>query len=232
MIAYRGIKTLEVLEGADNYNAWIAEKFFPYIKTPALEIGAGTGNISSFFTEIESLVLTDNDSKLVKFLANKFVLQKNVRAEVLDIASKFGEVKNKFKTIYAINVLEHIKDDNLALKNIGKLLVPNGKIILLVPAKKFAYTKLDKSLGHYRRYERQELVEKLERSGFKVEKVEYFNVLGLLSWLIRDRISRNHNQLKKSQVKVFDAIVPLLRKIEPTKNLPFGISLIAVARRR
>ena len=103
---------------------------------------------------------------------------------------------------------------------------------MLVPAKKFAFNKLDKNLGHYRRYEKQELKEKLENAGFKLETLEYFNMLGLLSWVVRNAISKNHNQLKPSQVKIFDLVVPLLRIIEPKKGLPIGISLIAVATKK
>lgn len=232
MVKYKGLKTLEVLEGADNYNDWIASALSPYIDSPALEIGAGIGNISEFFTKLQKLVVSDNDPKLVKFLENKFVSKKNVRAEVLDITSKLGEVKDRFKTVYAINVLEHIKDDELALKNISNLLLSGGKIVLLVPAKKIAFTKLDKSLGHYRRYEKEELRKKLVDANFTIERIEYFNVVGLLSWMIRNKIDNVHNQLKPSQVKFFDLIVPILRRVEPRSGLPLGISLIAVASKK
>lgn len=232
MVKYKGLKTLEVLEGADNYNAWIANVLYPYIKSPALEIGAGIGNISEFFNKLEDLVLTDKDSKLVKFLEKKFSSRKNVRAEVLDISGRSLRIKEKFRTAYAINVLEHIKDDELALKNIGKLLVPGGKIVLLVPAKKFAYTTLDKNLGHYRRYEKEELKEKLTVQNFIIEEIEYFNIVGLLSWVIRNKIDNSHNQLKPNHVKFFDSIVPFLRNIEPKSGLPLGISLIVVASKK
>ena len=229
MTKYKGFKTLEVLEGADNYNRWIASRLAPHIKSPALEIGAGIGNISEFFSDRKELVLTDIDSNLTNFLREKFKKNKNIEIEELDIARSFGKINNKFRTIYAVNVLEHIKNDEIALKNANNLLLPGGKLILLVPAKKFAYTKLDKSLGHFRRYEKGELRVKLENSGFEIEKLEYFNALGLISWIIRSKITRNHKELKKSHVKFFDSLVPLLRLLESKRGLPFGISLIAVA---
>ena len=232
MAKYQGLRTLEVLEGADNYNAWIAGTLSPYVKSPALEVGAGIGNISEFFDKLESLVVTDSDPKLVKLLENKFLPRKNVNTEVLDITSKFGEFKNRFKTVYAVNVLEHIEDDKLALQNINKLLIPGGKIVLLVPAKKFAFTKLDKSLGHYRRYEKEELRKKLVDVNLIIEKIEYFNIVGLLSWMIRNMIDNSYNQLKPGHVKFFDSIVPFLRSIEPKNGLPVGISLIAVASKK
>lgn len=232
MVQYKGLKTLEVLEGADNYNAWIASILSPYIKFPALEIGAGIGNISDFFSKKEKLTVTDIDRELVNFLKKKFSDRKNVTAEVLDISTRSLSVKSKYRTVYAINVLEHVKNDELALKNIGKLLIPGGNIVFLVPAKKFAYTSLDKNLGHHRRYEKKELVKKLIDKGFNIEKIDYFNIVGLLSWLIRNKIDNNHNQLKPNHVKFFDSIVPLLRIIEPKSGLPIGISLIVVASKK
>lgn len=229
---YQGVKTLEVLEGADNYNCWIADRLKAYIKSPALEIGAGTGNISSSFTSLKSLVLTDIDTTLVKQLRSKFSGKKNVAVETLNIESSLGKVNNLFQTVYSVNVLEHIRDDRKALDNMNKMLKKGGRIVLLVPAKKWAFTKLDKSLGHFRRYEKKELREKIENSGFEIESIEFFNILGLLSWMVRDRVSRNHLHLNKGHVKVFDTIVPFLRRIEPKRGLPAGISLIVVARKK
>lgn len=227
MPKYKSVNVLEVLEGADRYNGWIANRIKPYIASPALEIGAGIGNISSFFANLDSLTLTDFDESLVKELSKKFDKKNNITAETLDIQKDFYKVTNTFKTVYAVNVLEHIKDDEKALRNIYKLLDKKGKIILLVPAKQFAYTNLDRELGHFRRYEKKELKDKLTKAGFKVREVSFFNLAGLLSWVVRDKINSGES-LKPYQVRLFDAIVPLLQFIEPKKKLPLGISLIAI----
>lgn len=228
MTKYKGIKTLEVLEGADNYNHWISNRIKKYIFSPALEIGAGTGNISTSFTNLEDLVVTDIDSTLVEKLKKRFKGNKNIRVEDLDISTKLSNIKNKFNSIYSVNVLEHIKNDEIAIQNMYRLLNNHGKVVILVPAKRFAYKKIDKRLGHFRRYEKEDLTEKLKKAGFKIVEVEYFNFVGLLSWLIRDKITKKHNYLNPSHVKMFDLLVPVLRMIEPRKNLPIGISLIAI----
>lgn len=231
MKKYNGVKTLEVLEGADNYNNWIASRIKDYIQSPALEIGAGTGNMSTFFKDIEDLTLTDIDASLVEKLQQKFKNNKNIHCEAFDIASNLKTIKFKFKSIYSVNVLEHIKDDERALKNINSLLERNGNLVLLVPAKKYAYNKLDKKLGHFRRYEKNELREKLEKASFKVVRIDYFNAVGLISWMIREKISRK-SELKPYQVKFFDWIVPFLKIIEPKSSLPAGISLIAICKKK
>ncbi|HXB11728.1 MAG TPA: hypothetical protein VNZ45_07065, partial [Bacteroidia bacterium] len=51
MIKYQGISTLEVLKEARNYNKWLADTIIRYLSSPALEVGAGTGNLSSHFLQ-------------------------------------------------------------------------------------------------------------------------------------------------------------------------------------
>lgn len=228
---YKAVKTLEVLEGADNYNSWIASRIRPYIKSPALEIGAGIGNISDFLSSIADLTLSDIDESLVNHLKRKFRNKKNIKSEVFDISKDIHKVSNRFRTVYSVNVLEHIEDDAFALRNMLKLLEKGGRVVVLVPAKKRAYKALDKHLGHFRRYEKEELSRKIQTAGFELEYISYFNSLGLLSWVIRDYIGGNQSHLKPAHVKFFDAIVPVLRRIEPKSNLPFGISLIAVGKK-
>lgn len=229
MIKYQGLSTLEALEGAKRYNRWIAEQFLPYISYPLLEIGSGTGNLSTFFIGKGKTVLSDVDKELVKNLGKRFRSSKSASSVILDIADKIpASDKNKYKSIVAVNVLEHIKDDTKALKNMFLLLQKAGKLLLLVPAKQRAYTQLDKKLGHFRRYEKEDLIRKLKLAGFTVKKLYFFNMLGLLSWTIRDKVERGH-QIRPYQAALFDLIVPLLKTIENQVTPPVGISLIVIA---
>lgn len=233
MIKYQGLSTLEVLKEAKNYNKWIADSVHENLSTPVLEIGAGTGNLSTFFLDITPFYITDKDPGLVKNLRKKFQGNKGIHIRILDITKPIPkDFYSFFSCVFAINVLEHIEDDINSLKNIRKLLKRKGKLLLLVPAKKKAFTKLDTELGHYRRYEKQELINKLVSSGYKVEKIYFFNVVGLISWILRDKVHRNNFHLKPYHITLFDKIVPSLRIIENHMNIPIGISLIAVATKK
>lgn len=232
MIRYQGLSTLEILEEAKNYNNWIAEQFLPLSKTPLLEIGSGTGNISKHFANRKQVTLSDIDTGLVKKLQKKFSRKKISDIRTLDISGKMKKNDmGKYQTIIAINVLEHIKDDKKALANMYSMLKKNGKLLLLIPAKKIAYTRLDKNLGHFRRYEKDELSKKLKVSKFTVEKLYFFNIVGLFSWIVRDKIESSH-QMKPYQVILFDKIVPVLKVIERFIKMPVGISLIVVATKK
>ncbi len=231
MIKYKGIKTLEVLEGANNYNRWIAEELLGYAKGLVIEIGSGTGNISAHFLKKKNLYLSESDPGLVKYLKKRFKGRKGVRILNLDILNKDKALKEKFGTVISVNVLEHIKDDDKAIKNINFILKKEGRLLMLVPAKKIAYTNLDRQLGHFRRYEKKDLKKKLEENGFLIEKLFYFNAVGLVSWVVRDKFYRTSINLSPWQVFIFDRLVPLLKKAENIMKPPLGISIIVVARK-
>ncbi len=229
MSKYIGLSTLEVLKNAKNYNKWIADKILAHIETPAIEIGAGIGNLTSYFLDKKPLYATDVDIELVSRLKKRFK-HKNILIDCLDITKKIPvKYRSFFATVFSINVLEHIEDDNKALENMNLLLKKGGRIVLLVPAKKYAFTKLDKELGHYRRYEKSEIINKLNKAGFVVENATFLNIVGLLSWFMRSKLEGGNVKLKSYQVRIFDFAVPFLRVAESFIKIPVGISLVVVA---
>lgn len=229
---YQGVQTLEVLEQANNYNKWIAQSVGAYIIPPVLEIGAGLGNITTLLTIHKPFLATDKDPNLVKILRKKFKNKKEMSFGVLDIERGYSKNKmNFFNSVFSVNVLEHIKNDVVALKNMKRVLKPGGVVVLLVPANHFAYTQLDRELGHFRRYSKKELQDKLREAGFVDIRIKHFNIVGLASWVVRDKIWKKNSGLLASQVAIFEKVVPILKFIESLLPMPIGISLIAVARK-
>lgn len=228
---YQGLTTLEALTEAKNYNRWIASNFYPYIKAPLLEFGAGIGNISELLSSYTPLCLTDTDERLLAHLKEKFSHSNDISVEYLDITQPPPDhLVESFQSVIGINVLEHIEDDEKALSHLGSLLRPSGRLLLLVPSKKWAYTDLDRQLGHFRRYEKKELAVKLVKASFRIEKLYFFNLIGLLGWIIRDKIPRSEG-LSSSQISLFESMVPILKPIESKVRMPLGISLIAIAQK-
>ncbi|HYT41626.1 MAG TPA: class I SAM-dependent methyltransferase [Methylomirabilota bacterium] len=230
-MSYQGLTTLEILTEAKNYNRWIAENFYASIKAPLLEFGAGIGNISELLSSYTPLCVTDTDARMLAHLKNKFSHINDISVHFLDITQPPPEhLVGSFQTVIGINVLEHVEDDEKALFHLGNVLKPSGRLLLLVPAKKWAYTDLDRQLGHFRRYEKKELAEKLVKASFQIEKLYFFNIIGLLSWIIRDKLQRSGG-LRPYQISSFDSIVPLLKRVEAKISMPVGISLIAIAQK-
>ena len=97
-------------------------------------------------------------------IAKKKIYSKNVHFENIDVAN----LKDRFDLIFLLEVLEHVKNDLAMLEQLSKKnLVPDGYLVLTVPAHPFLYSKFDKSMGHYRRYKKKELLNILKKSGFK-----------------------------------------------------------------
>ena len=71
--------------------------------------------------------------------------------------------------ILLCDVLEHIKDEQLFLSELHKLLMPDGKIIITVPSYQCLFSEHDQFLKHYRRYNRKQLCKILQRAGFEIE---------------------------------------------------------------
>ena len=198
---------------------------------PLLEFGAGIGNISELLSAYRPLCLTDTDARMLAHLKKKFCHINDVSVDFLDITQPPPEqMVESFQTVISINVLEHVEDDEQALFHLRNVLKPSGRLLLLVPAKKWAYTDLDRQLGHFRRYEKKEPGVKLAKASFQIEKLYFFNIVGLMNWIIRDKIERSGG-LRSYQISLFDSIVPFLKRVESKVRMPFGISLIAIAQK-
>ena len=128
-----------------------------------------------------------------------------------------------------MNVLEHIEDDEASLAHFFSILPSGGRVVLIVPALSPLYGTIDQALGHHRRYERDEIVHKLQRAGFLIEQTRFFNAPGILGWYLNSRLLKRRS-VPHFQAQVNDFLVPLLR-LEKHYRLPWGMSLLAVGRK-
>ncbi len=224
-----GVSTLMTLSGARRFNRWIYETLAPHLGNRILEVGSGLGNITTFLAQREMVLASDISSLYLDFLRNRFGSRPNVKIRYLDLGDVPVEELRRLEvdTVVCPNVLEHIEDDRTTLRRLNEALAPGGKLLLLVPAFQALYGSLDRELGHYRRYSRKELTEKLEAAGFRIAELRYFNAAGIPGWLVNGRLLRRKT-LPPVQLKLFNLLLPLL-KMERFFRLPFGLSLIAVA---
>lgn len=84
-------------------------------------------------------------------------------------------IDGKYDYITALDVIEHIEDEDSFLDRVKSLLHINGKVLLTVPAYQWLYCKYDKEAGHYRRYNKKQIKNLMEKNGFIVENITYFN---------------------------------------------------------
>jgi SAM-dependent methyltransferase len=109
-----------------------------------------------------------------------------------------------FPLVMAFEVLEHIEDDEGALRQWASWLTPEGTLFLSVPAKASKWGAGDVWAGHFRRYERNVLIALLERSGFRVENVESWGfplanlMLPVANQVYRSRLRKRPHDLTKA----------------------------------
>lgn len=217
-----GENILETVGKADYYNRWIFNLIKPYLQGEIIEIGSGIGNFTRLLSEHHyKITATDyNQIYLTKLKVPTFQFD-------LTTPSTPRALLNKFDVAICFNVLEHIAVENQALKNIKNTLRPGGKLIILVPAFKFVYGKLDKNLGHVRRYTKTSLYSALMRNGFTVESARYLNPLGLLGWWINSLFK--HGTISLWQIKLFELLSRPQLFLEKYLSFPFGLSVMTIA---
>jgi SAM-dependent methyltransferase len=203
----------------------------PYLGKRVLEIGSGIGNLTRYLVGREFVLATDLNPRYLRILANTFERHTRVHVLPLDLADfdPAALAAYRLDTIVCLNVLEHIEDDRQALRRLFDILVPGGRLLLLVPAHRRLYGAIDRSIHHYRRYERSELVERLQEAGFRAEDTTFFNRLGVAGWYLNSVLLRR-TRVPGFQLRVQNFLVPFLRA-EAALRLPFGLSLIAVGRK-
>ncbi len=102
-------------------------------------------------------------------------------------------------------------------------------MVILAPALPRLFGTLDEAVGHYRRYMPSSLRSVIEGNGFRVDRLEWMNLLGIPGWFLNGRVLRRR-VIPAGQLRIYDRVAPLLARVESMFRLPVGMSLLAVAR--
>ena len=217
------------------YMRWQLEQFEPFIGRRLLEVGCGVGSILAQLPPREFVMGVDIESDLVGYSRRRFSDRSGYEFASLDISAASAESRSmlkshRFDTVISINVLEQVTDDAAALATMADVVEPGGTVAILVPAHPGLYGPYDEMEGHYRRYSRRGLKDLLTGSGLDVVRLRRFNLVGAAGWWFQYRLLRRriHGQ---GHFKILQAALPALRVLERMVNPPFGLSLIAVAKK-
>lgn len=220
---------LEAMAQARNYCQWILRYFAPYLGKNIIEIGAGSGTFSQLLLdrgETRRLVLFEAAENLLPLLRHRFT---DPRVQLYCGSFDPSVLTQDSDSIVLVNVLEHIRDDDLLLSQIHASLRKGGSLLLFVPACQWNYGSLDEAFDHYRRYSGVELERKIQNAGFRIEQRRYINFMGIASWFLAGKVLRQKT-IKASQVRWYDSwIIPWSFKLEQFCRPPIGQSLLAVA---
>ena len=223
-----GSHILVELEHTRRFNMWMGDALRPYIGDRVLEIGAGIATLTNQFIPRELYVASDINPNYLHYLRSFSLSKPYVRVMKID-ASKPGDfcgLEEHFDTVLMVNVLEHVPDEQQALKNLWTVLEPGGRVVILVPEHPALYGTLDEALEHRERYVVDGLRRSLTSAGFHVEKVFDFNRVAVPGWWLNGKLLRR-KKFSRVQLKGLDMAMPILRRIDhlwPWR----GLSLIGI----
>lgn len=199
---YAGIRILDIMSFAKNYNNFLSKNIRKYETLTSnsnkiIDFGAGLGQFSFIYKDEINFYAIEEDINFCKIL-NK----KNIKTASLESLND-----ESIDYIYTINVLEHIKEDQMVLNELFKKLKKGGGIYIYVPAFNFLWTPLDNEVGHYRRYTRREIFKKLKNAGFQKIEVEYADSAGFFATLIFKLFSYKPKKVSVKTIKIFDKYI-------------------------
>lgn len=218
------------LNEAKNYQHALLREFSGHLRGRVLEVGAGIGQITRRLLEnsaITRLVSIEPDPGFCAQWRAAFPAHNLIEGTIEDLRG--GEPWN---AILSVNVLEHIQADERELAIYReKLARENGTLCLFVPARPEIYAPIDKDFGHFRRYTRPELREKLERAGFEILRLRYYNFAGYFAWWLSFCVLKKRG-FDLSAVRFFDRLIfPPMHGLEThVCPPPIGQSLLVMAR--
>lgn len=227
---------LEILENL--FRIEILPKATSSSKPAILNAGVATGATTTMLEQFGAVTSLEYDEDCCQFL------EETLQMEVVNASlTALPFADNSFDVVCAFDVIEHIKEHDLAVAEMKRVLRPNGRIFLTVPAFQFLWGEHDEINHHERRYTQQMLVDVVAESGIKIERKSYFNFflffpIFVVRMLLKLRPAKQAGE-HKSDFETFKSggiINKILYKLfglekgilQRKINFPVGVSLFVI----
>lgn len=201
-----------------------------------LDVGCGTGTMVRHLGRYGRAEGVDADTEAVRLCRQRGV----DRVQHVDgVPLPFGD--GAFHAVTALDVIEHVDDDAQLVRELKRVLRPGGTLLASVPAYPWLWGRQDEIAHHKRRYTATELRRLVIGAGFEVCRLSYFNTLlfpPIAAVRLARRVSKRASEpgsdfeltrpgrLNDLLAGVFSVEAPLVARV----NLPFGVSVLTVAR--
>ena len=214
----------------------ILDKIISTLPLPAdaqiLEAGCGSGGNLSMLARHGQVYGMETNAQALEFATTKGMAQ--IAAGHLPEQIPFRN--QTFDLIAMLDVMEHLEDDAAALRALRARLKPGGWMLITVPAYPFLWSRHDELHHHKRRYVANNLRAVLDDTGYKIHYLSYFNTW-LFPVVAAARLAGIGGENTGDLAMPNKYINTLLTQIFASERLllgrvalPFGVSLIALAR--
>lgn len=206
-----------------------------------LEIGAGFGENVPALARFGQVDVVEISDLLAARLQDHPQVDRLYREPIPTLT-----LSDRYHTIVAWDVLEHIDRDDLAVDWVSEHLVPGGLFLAAVPAYSWLFSDHDRAIHHYRRYTAPQLTRLLTSAQLRLCQSGYFNtvlfpaaVTSRFLWQLRRRLrgeagvpAKQSSAANDRFDRVFGRILEFeARRIGSGSRLPFGLTAVCAARR-
>ena len=200
------------------------------------EVGAGNGAVCIGLSQLGRVAIAVEPLYGgACYIAEKGLVSFGSTLEELNLPS------NSIPSIGLFDVLEHIDEPSAMLGELYRVLSKDGLLLLTVPAHQSLFSHHDTSIGHFRRYSVSDLASSLDAAGFELVNSRFlFSFLVPMAWLLRVlpekmgvKMSGVAIKSARTQFRIAQLLSPVFKfivAIEKPLRLPFGLSILAVAR--
>jgi len=228
---YSGIEELELNErNLPRYNRDVTARLTRFFHPPMrlLDFGAGMGKLALLCNKLTGVM---PDCLEIDPSLRQLTEQRGLRCY-----PSLEEVPQSYDGIYAANVLEHVEHDAKMLSSLRAKLAPNGVLAIYVPAFLVLFGEMDRKVGHFRRYRRDDRAEQMRVAGFTILECRYVDSLGFFAWLaVKFMGYKKGNALgSESSLRFYDSVIYPFSHMADALGMKylFGKNLLLIGRKK
>jgi len=219
---------------------WLLKSYHLRTDSVLADCGTGTGLFAQEMSRLCNVIAIDSQEDALRLAEQNIGAAKVKRGSCTALPLRDSSVD----CVTALDVLEHVEDDRLAVRELARVLKPGGMAVVTVPAMPSLWSDWDITLHHYRRYRHTSLLKLFDATPFEVTHWNYINVLAFPAVLAVRKLwplfpgVANGKSNRRLEDKILppwlDSSLAFAFKALACQNwirFPLGVGLLAVAKR-